>query len=242
MYGGVGDDTYEIYNSNAGAIIELAGEGTDTVVISSVIGDISYALPANVENGDAEGDDPEASDTLTGNELNNSLFVSSWNVATVHGGAGNDVLSFSADIGQLYGDSGDDTLMGGFGDDLLVGGAGADTMTGSAGKDRFIYTDVSDSTPGAHDLITDFAPSATGTGDRIDLSAIDADTSVVGNQAFSWNTTTPTAHGLWFNVVNNGNGTFEITFFADVNGDTTPELEFHVHQTGSVNPGADIIL
>jgi len=242
MYGGSGDDTYEIYNTNAGAIIEIAGEGTDTVVISSVVGDISYVLPANVENGDAEGDDAEASDSLTGNELNNSLFVSSWNVATLHGGGGNDLLSFSAEIGQLYGESGDDTLMGGFGDDLLVGGTGADTMTGGSGKDRFIYSDASDSTSAAHDQITDFAPSGTGTGDRIDLSLIDADTSVVGNQAFSWNTTTPTAHGLWFSVINNGNGTFEITLFADVNGDTTAELEIHVHQTGSVNPGADILL
>ena len=79
----------------------------------------------------------------------------------------------------LIGGSGNDTLLGGAGNDTLVGGAGKDTLTGGGGLDHFVFTAIGDSKLAAPDLITDW-----GAGDRIDLSAIDADTKTSGDQAF----------------------------------------------------------
>ena len=112
------------------------------------------------------------------------------------GGAGTDSLArFEALRGSgfddhLIGSSGDnlmlgggrkDTMSGGDGDDTLVGGAGADLLRGNAGDDTFRYQSPSDSrfSLPLRDLITGF-----GAGDKIDLSAIDADTGGSGNQAF----------------------------------------------------------
>ncbi|MDT4850378.1 RTX calcium-binding nonapeptide repeat (4 copies) [compost metagenome] len=97
MRGGLGNDTYEV--SDVGdAVIELAGEGTDSVWTSLSV----YSLTANVEllnyggSGNFNG---------TGNELAN----------TITGGAGNDTL---------IGLGGNDTLIGGLGNDTFVFGAG----------------------------------------------------------------------------------------------------------------------
>ena len=56
-------------------------------------------------------------------------------------------------------------------------------MTGGAGADTFIFTALSDSTPAlaGRDRITDFSHADL---DRIDLSALDANAGLAGNQAF----------------------------------------------------------
>lgn len=58
-------------------------------------------------------------------------------------------------------------------------------MTGGAGADVFVYRALSDSTVAAagRDMITDFSSLA---GDKIDLHLLDANSKVVGNQAFSF--------------------------------------------------------
>jgi Ca2+-binding RTX toxin-like protein len=66
---------------------------------------------------------------------------------------------------------------------VITGGGGGDTLTGGAGADLFTFTAVSDSAPGAADLITDFTGGRKG-GDKIDLSAIDANTNTLANDAF----------------------------------------------------------
>lgn len=106
------------------------------------------------------------------------------------GRGGNDIIDAGA---------GNDTLIGGTGNDTLIGGAGADRLTGGSGNDTFVFKSVTDSAngwsgyinnvaygpasgEGYRDVITDF-----GNGDdRISLSAIDANTKVSGDQAFSW--------------------------------------------------------
>jgi Ca2+-binding RTX toxin-like protein len=82
----------------------------------------------------------------------------------------------------LFGGGGHDTLTAGSGADLIVGGAGADGLTGGAGADVFRYDSASDSAVGLSDLIGDFAPGL----DKIDLSRIDANTGLAGDQAFTW--------------------------------------------------------
>ncbi len=139
------------------------------------------------------------------------------------GEAGNDILYGEGRHDQFAGSAGDDRLCGGAGDDRLRGDAGRDWLEGGAGADRFIYSRLSDSRPqdAARDTIADFRSSQ---GDRIDLSAIDADTTKAGNQVFSF-------IGARAFTISGGPGQLraEVTsdgtyVVADVNGDRAPDF------------------
>ena len=82
---------------------------------------------------------------------------------------------------RLFGGAADDVLRGGGGPDLIFGNLGADIMRGNGGSDDFRYQSAAESTPAARDRIQNFE-----IGDRVDLSIIDANTLVAGNQAFSF--------------------------------------------------------
>ena len=86
LIGGQGDDTY--VTTDAGTIVENAGEGIDTVVINSTL----YTLPANIENG-TEASNSIFTVQLVGNALNNVL-TGRGNVTndTFDGGAGADTM------------------------------------------------------------------------------------------------------------------------------------------------------
>ena len=77
-------------------------------------------------------------------------------------------------------------VFGGLGNDLLVGGFGRDVMTGGGGFDRFDFNSVGESLPGLfnRDVITDFVGNGILAGDVIDVSTIDANVFLLGNQAF----------------------------------------------------------
>lgn len=118
----------------------------------------------------------------------------------IHGAGGNDLMSGFAGQDELWGDMGNDTLTGGpgrdslfgnEGNDLLRGGSGRDTLLGGSGKDiltgggdadRFVFERVTDSEVGAPDKIVDFERRS----DVIDLSLIDANASVDGDQRFHY--------------------------------------------------------
>lgn len=98
--------------------------------------------------------------------------------------SGHDRLSGLAGNDLLSGGDGDDVLLGGDGRDILLGGMGTDTLFGGFGADRFVFTDVAESVRGsARDVIREFSIAE---GDRINLRAIDAMESVVGNQEFTF--------------------------------------------------------
>jgi len=129
----------------------------------------------------------------------------------LYGNDGSDILMGFGGSDTLFGQDGNDNLQGGDGDDVLNGGAGTDNLTGGSGDDRFVYIVAPDSAGATVDTITDF-----GVGnDIIDLSAIDANGSVGGNQDFTWGGTTATANGVWYsyNAITN-----TTTVFADTNG------------------------
>jgi Ca2+-binding RTX toxin-like protein len=65
----------------------------------------------------------------------------------------------------LFGNAGNDVIVGGSGDDLLVGGAGNDNLTGGAGADIFRFIKFENGS----DTITDFNLSE---GDKIDLRGL----------------------------------------------------------------------
>ncbi|GAA0580347.1 hypothetical protein GCM10009416_18400 [Craurococcus roseus] len=105
---------------------------------------------------------------------------------TLTGGAGNDSITGEGGDDRLHGSAGDDTLLGGAGYDALMGGDGADRLAGGsggdvliggAGADAFVFASAAD----GNDRIQDFTRSQ---GDEIDLSAIDADATAAGDQAF----------------------------------------------------------
>ena len=120
----------------------------------------------------------------------------------VAGGAGNDTLRGEGDddilLGQgdadeIYGGDGHDTMNGGGGADLLVGQpgedvldgfVGVDTLRGGGDNDTYVFSDASHTGVGAgnRDVIGTWGQGA----DRIDLSAIDADPSTAGDDAFAF--------------------------------------------------------
>lgn len=119
-------------------------------------------------------------DTVYGYGGNDALFGSGGR-DVLYGGAGNDSLYGGTGADTLYGGAGNDDLFGGDGADLLFGGVGVDRFTGGAGADRFAFASVNDYANPGYDVITDFSRAQ---GDRIDLSRIDANWNVAGDQAF----------------------------------------------------------
>ena len=84
---------------------------------------------------------------------------------------------------SITGSNNNDIIVGGNGDDKLTGGLGADKLTGNAGKDRFIFTTTAQIGLGTNkDTIADFQRDQ----DLVDLVAIDANTLLTGNQAFTY--------------------------------------------------------
>ncbi|MDR6290294.1 MULTISPECIES: hypothetical protein [Inquilinus] len=119
----------------------------------------------------------------------------------------------------LTGDANANTLWGGAGDDVLTGGGAADLLKGGGGNDTFAYVSVTDSTvAGAgRDTITDFS-----TGDRIDLSAIDADGKPAnGNSSFTFAAGGLTGQAGEVAVVALANGYQGV--YLDINGDKSPD-------------------
>jgi len=90
----------------------------------------------------------------------------------------------------LVGSSGANTLSGGSGNDTLNGGGGADILNGGAGSDTFVFKTIGDIGIGAAtDQIADFNAGGSTAGtrvDRIDLTAIDANTKTSKDDAFSF--------------------------------------------------------
>ena len=121
-------------------------------------------------------------DRIAGFAGNDTLFGGN-GADVISGGAGNDIVNAGAQDDTAYGGDGNDSLRGSLGNDLLVGGKGRDGLLGGDGADRFQFTRLTDSTNAAagRDTVLDFSVAQN---DKIDLSALDANALVVGDQAF----------------------------------------------------------
>ncbi|WP_397418244.1 right-handed parallel beta-helix repeat-containing protein [Phenylobacterium sp.] len=249
LSGGSGDDTYYVKNMFE-TVVEKAGEGADTVITS-----VDFGLGANIENlrmanGAYFGAGNELNNRISGSDAANELhglggndliqagggndLVSGGNGAdTLAGGMGDDTLQGDAEADRLGGDAGSDSLSAGLGADTLEGGAGADTLSGGAGSDVFLFRAAD---LGATDRILDFSRSE---GDKINLSPIDANTSLAGDQRFTFvgsNAFTKTAGELRA-VVSNGN----TTLMGDTNGDGLADFQLVMVGNGTMQ-AADFIL
>jgi Ca2+-binding RTX toxin-like protein len=196
--------------------------------------------------------------------LGNDSMVGDWGNDWMDGGIGNDLLDGGSDQDVLIGGAGADTMLGGIGNDVLnggadadrleggagrdvlFGGAGADMMWGGADRDTFRFTSISDSTTAARDTLFDFKAGVGRTAgnpllpsDILDLSQIDANTTLAGNQAFNWTGTGnffKSAGDLWVSVATQGT-----LLEGDVNGDAI--ADFAVWMVGTQGlTASDIIL
>lgn len=174
---------------------------------------------------------------------------------TLFGGAGNDLINGQQQDDDLFGQSGNDTLFGGDGFDLLdggtgndtlfggnsgdtlIGGAGIDVMDGGTGFDVFEFNAISESAFGYADTISGFDGAGAGGGDTIDVAGIDANTNVVGDQAFTFLGAATSAMGLSFGAgalwVQEFGG--QTRLYGEVNGDGIIDLELRIND----GPGTD---
>lgn len=129
LVGGAGDDVY-IVADNKAKIVELAGEGVDTVIARG-----EHWLGDNIEN-------------LTFSTVDDRGWYG-------YGNALNNRLTGNAGANKLEGLAGNDTIIGGAGADTIDGGVGNDWLTGGEGADRFRFM-----VGAGHDVITDLGAGA----------------------------------------------------------------------------------
>lgn len=177
--------------------------GYDVYPVPSATGNYNIIIGTesnNEINGYGGNDEIEGrggKDTLRGEGGDDILYGDSGN-DVLNGGDGNDIIFGNDGNDKLYGKldddyleagrgddylsglDGNDTLYGNDGKDILFGGRGADLIIDGYGEDIFRYTNVGESTPSVRDTID------LDSLDRIDLSAIDSNKSVDGNQAFEF--------------------------------------------------------
>jgi Ca2+-binding RTX toxin-like protein len=191
LAGGAGND---VLDGGADGDYQRGGEGDDRIV---------YDAADYVIDGGAGRDTLVLKvgavvnlANLSSSQIVGATYVSSFENVDASGATASVTLA-----GSQYNNS----LIGGTGDDVISGGGGADLLTGGFGADTFVFAATSDSGPGGRDVILDF-----GAGDRIDLSAIDANTGLAGDQGFAL--TNQTGHAG------------DIALFYDAQGDRTVVL------------------
>lgn len=202
-----------VIGNSTGTVIE-GGSGNDN--IDGGAGDDSL-----YGNGGLAAD-PDGNDTLRGGAGDDYLDGRKGQ-DLLFGDDGNDILYGYDDFDRLFGGTGNDLLYGEDGGDDLYGGAGADILRGGTGNDWFRYTSITDSPVGAgRDLIADFNSAEN---DKIDLTSIDANTTLAGHQSFTF---------MGNNVAFTGaagqlryhSGSQSV--FGDVNGDAVADFQIEV--------------
>ncbi len=213
MYGGLGNDVY-IVNEYNDFISENVGEGYDVVrssAASYILGDNLEALELMAGAGDIFG---------TGNNLANAII-------------GNEGVNI------LDGKAGVDTIKGGDGNDVIFGGAGNDLLYGQNGYDIFA---VRQESVGLATLETDriFDLNFAG-GDRVDLSAIDANSTVIGDQAFQFAAVLTTFSGAAGEATLTYDAATNSTYLRlDVNGDKKADYSLRMDGDHSGTSGSII--
>jgi Ca2+-binding RTX toxin-like protein len=172
MRGGFGNDTYVVDNAGDRVIEPLALFGGVDTILSL----ISFVLGDRLENLTLLGGANRAG---TGNALNNTI-VGNAGANVLNGLDGRDRVAGGAGNDVIFGGAGEDQLFGDAGNDVITSGPGADRMFGGAGADTFAFLVA----PDISDFIGDFSRAQ---GDKIDVSAIDADPTTAGDQSFVFN-------------------------------------------------------
>lgn len=231
--------------------VVLAGGATRTyfydsadALLRSEIADLDGAGAKRIMHFDAQ-DKFQGADTVawSANGVRTDIhFGADWKVQTrlSTGTDGEDVIYGGSGANTLRGGAGNDMLGGAGGADVLVGGSGRDTLKGFAGPDRFLFEAVADTgnSRDTGDWILDFNNRE---GDRIDLSAIDANSLVEGDQFFIFAAAKPAtamAGSLW---LEGAGRSWDLR--GDIDGDGKADFLIHIDTLFSNGLGAgDLIL
>lgn len=156
IMGGAGNDTID------------GGSGIDTAEYNSIAASVFVDLQGLSFGGSLIHALGQGFDTLI-------------NIENVTGSSRSDTIRADSNDNVLVGLAGDDFLVGRFGSDTLRGGTGNDVLVGGGDDDVYDFNSVKElgTTVNNTDVIRGFA-----TGDKIDISGIDADEGVGGNQDF----------------------------------------------------------
>jgi hypothetical protein len=233
MFGGIGDDSLDGGDFNGfnwlqgdagndmlvgGVQIDtlVGGDGNDTLIGGGGINDFldggagsdtaSYAMAWGAVS---------VSLLVTGAQETGNVGVDTLiSIENLFGGPGADRLTGNAGTNSLYGGAANDTLIGGGGKDLITGAGGLDVMKINALADSGI-------TFATRDVINTFAH-----GDKVDLSAIDANSRTAGNQAFTFVTNFTRAAGQlqWDQTAPAG---WLVT--GDLNGDGVADFSLQIY-------------
>jgi serralysin len=232
--GGGGNDAF-VAGDNDGDDIYEGGDGVDRISFAAlttggVAVDIAGQSAGGIAPGNIGNDTILNIEQIIGSSFTDSLFGDG-TANQLFGGGGGDTLAGFDGNDRLFGDAGADSIIGGIGRDYLTGGADADT---------FRYQAVSDSSTGTatRDLILDFVSDADVianpllVADTINLSAIDANSTVAGNQAFAfigYNNGAPPAFTGVAGQLRTYTNTAGVTFAeADTNGDLVADLQIQI--------------
>ncbi|WP_210497165.1 calcium-binding protein [Microvirga antarctica] len=217
LYGGAGSDTLiggagnDFLDGGNGYDLMIGGTGNDTYVVNG------WADIVQEEVG-------EGIDTIQSwISLSLTSFANVENLTLL--GKANLTATGNADSNVIVGNEGRNVIDGGLGNDIIIGGGGKDLLRDSEGNDRFVFKAITDSGVrfADRDVITSFDH-----GDIIDLSAIDANTKIGGNQAFKLVTAfSGTAGELTATLTNAASRGFLI--YADVDGDKNPDFSLQVY-------------
>ncbi|MDW9537865.1 protease [Sinorhizobium meliloti] len=229
VWDGGGTDTYDFSNYTTALKVDLRpGEWTTTsaaqlaklhydgskVAIGNIANALQYQGNARSLIENASGG--AGSDTITGNQEANTLW----------GNDGSDVLNGESGNDALYGGLGRDKVRAGDGNDRILGGPGKDYLSGGTGSDTFVFKKLSESTVAwtGCDTIYDFLPLE---GDRIDLSAIDAQLGR-SNQAFLFVETAAFSGSKGeLRCDQDASGTY---IYGDVNGDRSADFAIYLNE------------
>jgi Ca2+-binding RTX toxin-like protein len=161
-----GDEGNDRLNGGRGADFMHGGAGNDLYIVD-------HATDAVIENA-GEGTDRVAawSDFTLGDNVDNLILKGDGDLNGTGNALGN----------EIFGNDGNNILYGGTGTDTSAG-TGSDLLFGGAGNDLFVFRTLSDSrVSSSRDVIRDFLIGA----DQIDLTAIDANSRLAGDQAFNF--------------------------------------------------------
>lgn len=173
FYGGGGNDVVE---GGAGSDYLSGGSGADTLRYLGTPGSGEGVIVDLAQNyasgGEAEGDTIIGFERVQGTIFND----------IIRGDSATNLLKGYGGADLLEGGSGNDVLDGGSGGDQIEGQLGADILFGGSARDTFLYRNLSDSTAAfsGRDTISDWNK------DIIHLSAVDADSTIAGDQRFDF--------------------------------------------------------